>query len=179
MDLTNISLIDGASVAILFIAFVRGLMIGVVRETFSIAALGSACIAVLYATEPAAIWLGEISQEKIGPTASYWISAAAVALTAMIGVSIAGTWVKKIVRAVGLGWADRIAGAVLGAAEGALVVISLLFVVIWVIGEDHPLLADSESVVIFGDLQDYVVEYAEALPEEVRDATPDVAAPPN
>jgi predicted ABC-type transport system involved in lysophospholipase L1 biosynthesis ATPase subunit len=58
--MSELSTIDGIILAVLLLALVRGVLIGLIRETFSIAALGGACIAVLYAAAPAAHMLGEV-----------------------------------------------------------------------------------------------------------------------
>jgi membrane protein required for colicin V production len=168
--MSELSTIDGIILAVLFLALVRGVLIGLIRETFSIAALGGACIAVLYAAAPAAHMLGELSKGAIGAPAGKWIAAALIAVGTVTAVALVGRWVKRGAQAVGLGWADRIAGAVLGTAEGTLVVGLLLFAATWAIGNDHPVFADSQSVEAFGDLQEYVVNYASEVP--------DVAAPP-
>ena len=71
---------------------------------------------------------------------------------------------------MGLGLADRLAGAAIGAAEGALVVGVALFAAVLLVGRAHPLLADSRVLASF--------ERAERVARGERPAPTDVAAPP-
>jgi uncharacterized membrane protein required for colicin V production len=73
-------------------------------------------------------------------------------------------------RAVGLGWADRTAGAALGIAEGAIVVSVVLLMVGSVVGRNHPSLATSRSLALF--------EQVERAAADAARAPADVAAPP-
>jgi membrane protein required for colicin V production len=166
----DITPIDTAILTILLIGMVRGIVIGMIREVFSIAALGGACIAVRHGLEPASIWLMNAFDGQIGPTTASWTSGAAIAIAVITLVVIAGRILKRGASAAGLGWLDRAGGAVLGSAEGALVVSILLLAATWAMGRDHPALAASQGVEAFTELQSYVMERSDDLP--------DVAAPP-
>ena len=52
-----ISAVDVAALAILGLAVLRGLWIGLIREVFSLAGLAAAAVAVRFGTVPAADWL--------------------------------------------------------------------------------------------------------------------------
>ena len=72
-----------------------------------------------------------------------------------------------LARAVGLGWFDRLGGAAIGAAEGAIAAGALLFVIGGVLGREHALLTTSRSFAM--------LQRAEHI-AELRQ--PDVAAAP-
>jgi len=166
----DITPIDAAILTILLIGMVRGIFIGMIRELFSVAALGGACIAVRFGVDPTSTWLMNAFEGQIGPTAATWASGATIAIAAVTVVVIAGRILQRGARIAGLGWLDRAGGAVLGTAEGALVVSILLLAATWTVGRNHPALADSQGVHAFTEFQSYVMERSEALP--------DVAAPP-
>ncbi len=155
---------------ILAIGILRGFLRGLIREVFSIAALGSACIGVRYFTTPGALWLEEVTAGEIGPVAAPWIVGIVIACSAIGAVAITGRVVRRGARAAGLGWADRLGGGALGAAEGALVAALLLVGVIWVMGSGHPVLTESRSMEAFEQIQ--------AAMESPPGELPEVAASP-
>ncbi len=166
----QVSPIDGLVVVILIAAALRGLVKGLIREVFSIAALGGACIAARYGATPGAQWLVEATRGEIGTGAAPWIAGSVIALTTLAIVALTGRVFRRGARAAGLGWADRLGGGALGAAEGALVAGLILVGIGWVIGQGHPILAQSRSAVAFEQLQAVVQERAKELPS--------VATPP-
>lgn len=153
--------------AILGIAVLRGLFLGLVREAFSIGSLGAACIAVRLFHPQVAGWLGEVSEGRIGPTAAPWLGGLLVAVVSIACFVFAGRLLRRGVRWAGLGWADRAGGAVLGAAEGALVAGILLVLAASILGREHPVLQASRS---FAALQE--------LERAAQGERVDVAAPP-
>ena len=75
---------------------------------------------------------------------------------------------RQGVRAAGLSWADRAGGAVLGAAEGALVVAVGVLIASMALGRDHSSIRNSRSL-----------EALERLEVVVQEGDfPNVAAPP-
>jgi membrane protein required for colicin V production len=167
----DLSTLDAVVLAVMGIAIVRGLWIGLIREGFSIAALGGGLLAVRYGIEPFAGWIQDASKGDLGPTASLWIAGAIIAVVAIAALGTAGRVLRRGVHAVGLGWADRIAGGFVGAAEGALAAAVLLVIATWAAGPDSPLVEKSKSIRILDRLQQYVAEHREELPA--------VAAPPD
>jgi membrane protein required for colicin V production len=159
--------IDLLAFAILLIAALRGLTLGLIREAFSIGALGAAVIAVRVWNEPFMRWLQNSSHGGLPADLAPWISGALLTTVVIASVAIFGRVMRQGARAVGLGWFDRIAGAALGAAEGALAAGLLLFAIGSALGPSHTLLAGSRSYALF---------------ERVRQSTAlsatDVAAPP-
>jgi len=161
--------LDGVVLAILLVALARGFYIGLIREGFSIAALTGGFLAVRYFTGPVAIWLVDTTKGEIGQGAAPWVAGALVAIASAGMIAFVGRWLRRGVKAVGLGWADRLGGTALGAAEGVLVAALLVLAATWWLGNQHPAVADSRSVVAYHELQGFVRDHAASLP--------DVAAP--
>ncbi len=155
------------ALGVLAIALLRGLLIGAVREAFSLGALAAATIAVRLWSQPAAEWLAERFGWELGPLGWRIAAGVGIVIAVVFGIAIVGRFVRKGIRAAGLGMADRLAGGVLGAAEGALVVSLLVLLGLTFVGRDHPLLEDSRAVEAF-----------ETAREVARgEGMPDVAAP--
>jgi len=163
--------LDGLALAVVVVAILRGVFIGLIREGFSIAALGAAFVAVRLGTPAASTWLQEVTGGEIGAGAAPWIAGALIGVATVAAVATAGSFIRRGARAAGLSWADRIGGGALGAAEGALVAGLLVLAATWLIGRDDPVVADSRSLRAFDEIQAYVQERSNALP--------DVAAPRN
>lgn len=160
--------IDRVSLAIVALAALRGLWLGLLREAFSIGALAAAFVAVKLWTDPASEWL--LAQAPFGLSLSdrqaQIAGGALVGLTAALVVVAIGGFVRKRVHATSLGILDRVLGGALGAAEGALVVAVVLIGVVAFVGPEHEVLADSRSVELLGRARLFA------------DELPDVAAPP-
>ena len=144
-----ISAVDVVTLAILAVAVLRGLWIGLIREVFSLAALAAACIAVRFGTAPAADWMLLNLPVELGPLAARIAAGVVIAVAVIVIVATAGRVLRKGARWVGLGFADRLAGGVLGAAEGALVVVVLMLIGTTVVGRDHPAVAGSRTLAAF------------------------------
>ena len=157
--------LDIAALAILLVAALRGMSLGLIREAFSIGALAAAVIAVRVWNEPFAHWLQRTSGNQLPAYLLPWFAGFLLAVVVVAAVGTFGRVMRQGARAVGLGWFDRLAGAALGVAEGALAAGVLLFAIGAVLGPSHTLLAQSRSY---------------ALLERVREApaASDVAAPP-
>ena len=83
-------------------------------------------------------------------------------LVAIVGT--AGRMLRRGAHAVGLGFADRLAGGVAGAAEGALACAVILLGTIWAIGDDDPIVTNSRSMEILEQLQGAMGDAEEHLP---------------
>ena len=161
---------DLVVVGILGIALLRGFFRGLLREVFSIVALAGACVAVRLYVVPGADWLEAATQGEIGPALSPWVAGAGIGIGTIAAVVIAGRFLRRGARIAGLGWADRAGGALLGTAEGVLVVGVLLAIAMSVLGRSHPILAETRSLHAFEQLEEI------AQTGTWRDI--DVAAPP-
>jgi membrane protein required for colicin V production len=165
----NVSL-DLVVATVVAVAAVRGLLLGLVREAFSLGALAAAVLSMRFLTAPATKALHPFLPERVPPLVAKVGCAILVALVGVALVAILGRLVHRGVRAAGLGFADRIAGAGLGAAEGLLVVSLGLAVLGAAIGRDHPALAASQAYAYFDRAQRALA--GESAPPH------DVAAPP-
>ena len=101
------------------------------------------------------------------------LAGAMLAVGTIAVVVLAGRVLRRGARWAGLGLADRAAGAVLGVAEGALVVGILLGIGAMLLGRDHPVLTSSLSFGALEQLERIAQGPAPPGPSDV-----DVAAPP-
>ena len=160
--------VDLLALSVLGVAVMRGFFLGLIREAFSLAAIGAACVAVRWFTGPAAAELQAATDGRVGDLAAPWIAGAGVAIASAAVVAITGRILRRGARAVGLGLVDRAGGALLGAAEGSLVIAVLLVLGTTVLGRDHPVFQDTRTLAAF--------ERARAVASGAREI--DVAAPP-
>jgi membrane protein required for colicin V production len=166
--LASLGWIDRVALAVVGVAALRGLWIGLLREAFSIAALAAAFVAVKLWTEPATAWLLAHApfDVSLSERQSHLVGGALVGLAAALVVVAIGGFVRKRVHATGLGLLDRLLGGALGGAEGALIVAVMLIGVVAFVGPQHDVLAGSQSVEL--------LSRARLLADEL----PDVASPP-
>jgi membrane protein required for colicin V production len=165
-----ISAVDVAALAILAIAVLRGVWIGLIREVFSLGGLAAAVIAVRLGTAPAAEWLLANPPLELSPLAARIAAGAVIAVVVILCTAIIGRIVRRGARWAGLGFADRVGGGVVGAAEGALVIAILMLIGVTVVGRDHPAVAGSRTLAVF--------ESAERLVRGTNQTLPRVALPP-
>ena len=138
--------LDLVCLVILALAIVRGLMRGLLRETFSIASLAAACMAVMLFYGDAAEWLLRVTQGRIGEISAPWIGGALLGIVTIGCITLLGRLLRRGAKFAGLGWADRTGGALLGSAEGVLVGAVIVSLLGYAIGRDHPLLVQSRSL---------------------------------
>jgi membrane protein required for colicin V production len=138
--------LDFVCLVVLAIAFVRGVMRGLLRETFSIASLAAACLMVMVFYGDAAEWLLRVTQGRIGEISAPWIGGALLGIVTIGVITLLGRVVRRGAKFAGLGWADRTGGALLGTAEGVLVGAVIVSLLGYAIGRDHPLLVQSRSL---------------------------------
>ncbi len=155
---------------IIGIACLRGFFMGLIREAFSLASLGAAYMAVRVFVSPVAEWVGEISDGRINEALEPWVAGALLVLVTIGVVTTIGRILRRGARAVGLGFVDRVGGALLGATEGVLVVAVLIMLVGDRVGRDLPAIADSRTLA--------ALEHMELLARETPPADVDVASPP-
>jgi membrane protein required for colicin V production len=161
--------LDLVVATVVAVAALRGLLLGLVREAFSLGALAAAILSIRFLTTPTVQALEPLLHDRVPPMALKVGSAIVVAILGVAAVALVGRLVQRGVKAAGLGLADRIAGAGLGAAEGLLVVSLGLAVLGAAIGRDNPALTGSQAYAYFDRAERALV------------GTPspqDVAAPP-
>ncbi len=157
--------------AILGLAALRGLFLGLVRESLSLAALAAACLAVRFGSGPAGAWLETWSDGALAALPAQAVAAIGLALAVLVAGALIGRTLRSGIRLVGLGAFDRMGGAVLGAAEGAVVAALALALAAAIAGRSHPLLTESRAFAALNELE----AATRGGPEP---AERDVAAPP-
>ncbi len=181
MSADSITALDGLVLAVLLIAAARGAYIGMIRESFSIAALGISCIALRFGNTYAAAWLTDLTGGEIGAGAAPFLTGAVILVGTVGLVGFAGRHLKRGAEAVGLGWADRLGGGALGFAEGALAATLLVLAATLALGRDSETIERSRSIEAVEFMQQYVAtNYPDIYPGNRRgefDKLPSVAAP--
>jgi len=173
MNAESITPLDGTVLFVMLVAIARGGYIGLIRESFSIAAVGASCIALRFGNGPASKALENVSGGEIGAGVAPFITGAVILVSTIALIGILGRQLKRGARAVGLGWADRLGGSALGTAEGALIATLVVIGATLVFGREHTWVENSRSVEAVDALREYVfMNYDEEL-----ESIPDVAAP--
>lgn len=144
--------LDAVAASILGLAALRGLWLGGVREAFSLAALGAAVLAAFAFGDDARALVAGVVGDDLPPLVIRVAATGAVSLAALLVVAGIGRFVGRSVRLAGLGGLDRLAGAGLGALEGAVVVAVGLWAATTLLSNDHPLLAESRAVALYEQL---------------------------
>jgi uncharacterized membrane protein required for colicin V production len=160
----TLTLLDGIVLVLLLVGIARGIFIGMIRESFSIAGLGAAVLAVRFGMASVSASLQELSQGAIGPSLAPWIAGTLLAIGAIALMTLTSRIVQRGVRAAGLSWLDRTGGAALGAAEGILVGTLIILGITFVIGREHPAVDGSRSLALYDAARVYLDEKVDQLP---------------
>jgi len=115
-------MLDLIVLLVLILAVVRGLMRGMVDTLFSLAAWVLAFVLGKWGALMVAPLL-PIGIEN--PAIRYFAGFAVIFLLVLIGVLLLGHALASLVKAVGLGSADKVLGGVLGLAKGLLILVGL------------------------------------------------------
>lgn len=116
------SMLDLIVVLLLILTVVRGLMLGMVATLFSLAAWVLAFVLGKWGALIVAPLL-PIGIEN--PAIRYFAGFAVIFLLVLIGVLLLGHALASLVKAAGLGSADKVLGGVLGLAKGLVILIGL------------------------------------------------------
>jgi len=138
--------LDAVAAALLALAALRGVWIGAVREAFSLAGLGTAVVVVRAWREPASRWLDAHGPFEVTELAAQILAALALGVGSLIAVALIGRIVRRGVRGAGLGLLDRLAGALLGAAEGAIVVAACVLGLAALLGREDEALVGTRTL---------------------------------
>jgi uncharacterized membrane protein required for colicin V production len=148
----DLAAIDWVCLGVLSVASLRGLLIGAIREAFSLASLGAAVLAVRLWLAPASDWvLWQLPE--LGSWGARLVGGAGLATVTLLVVAGIGRVLRRGMRALGLGMADRLAGGVLGVGEGALVASLLVVALLTLLGPQHPVVAGSRSLAFFEGME--------------------------
>jgi membrane protein required for colicin V production len=116
------SLLDIIVLLVLVLTVVRGLMRGLIDTLFSLAAWILAFVAGKWGALMVAPLL-PVAVEN--PAIRYFAGFAVIFLVVLIGVLLLGHVLASLVRAIGLGSADKMLGGVLGLAKGLVILVGL------------------------------------------------------
>ncbi len=141
--------LDAAAGAVVGLALLRGVFVGAVREAFSLAGLGAAAFVVRGWRLPASAWLIAHAPFEMTDLAARVLAALGLGAGTILAVAVLGRLVRRGVRGAGLGLVDRLAGALLGATEGALVVAALVFGLVAMLGRDDAALVGTRSLAAY------------------------------
>jgi uncharacterized membrane protein required for colicin V production len=166
------SAVDLCALAILATAILRGMRIGWVGESISLAALGASLIAVPVWTPALARWLQNPNGLSVRYDLAPWLAGWLVFMVVLVAVGAFGRMMRGNSVTGGHGRLDRVGGAALGMAEGVLAAGLLIFVVVALGGRDHRALAGSWSVALL-ELTDGV----DRSPSPARTPPPVAAGP--
>ena len=87
--------VDVLVLAILAFALLRGVLLGLLRETFSIAALVAACFAVKLYNPVATAWLLEAAAGRITPLAAPWLAGVLLTVVTVAVVVLSGRVLRR------------------------------------------------------------------------------------
>lgn len=116
------SLLDIIVLLILVLTVVRGLMRGMIDTLFSLAAW---VLAFLLGKWGALMIAPLLPIGVENPAIRYFAGFAVVFLVVLIGVLLLGYALASLVKAVGLGGADKVLGGVLGLTKGLVILVGL------------------------------------------------------
>ena len=111
----------------LLIGLVRGIMRGLVKEVTAIAALVLGYLGTRLWGGALAAWVvGQFAWPKpVCNLVAYSLLFIGISLT----LNILGSLLSRLMRAINLGWANRLLGAVFGAGKWALIVLVIIYLV--------------------------------------------------
>jgi membrane protein required for colicin V production len=145
MNFSDLRPLDWIVLAILVIACLRGLWIGLIREGLSLATVGIATIVTRLYVDPVAAWLTARTAGELTGRAALWIAGVLLVVGTIAVLAVVGRLLRRGAEAAGLGWADRMGGGALGAAEGAIVASILVVIALWLVGPEHASIRGSHS----------------------------------
>jgi len=153
MNNADLPLLDMIVLSVLFIAIVRGIWIGLIREGSSLAAIGVATIVTRLFIDPFAVQLTELTGGEITGKTAVWISGILLVVATILVLGVIARLLRRGAEAAGLGWADRLGGGALGAAEGAIVAAVVVTIAIWLVGPNHTTTEGARSVELVEQFQ--------------------------
>jgi membrane protein required for colicin V production len=118
----TLTLVDLAVIALVGVSVLFALWRGAVREVLSLASWVVAFFAAKIFAPALAGWFAPLSNYENVRLGAAWL---AVFFVALIGVSVVAILVSGTLKSIGLGFADRLLGALFGLARG-LVIVALL-----------------------------------------------------
>jgi membrane protein required for colicin V production len=120
------TLIDWVIVVVLIVSVVSAAKAGLIVEVFSLAGLVVGLLLASWDYQRLTPWFGQwIHSISMDEAVSFIL----IALGVMLVAAIVGRAVRWSVKSIGLGWADRLAGAAFGLVKGcALITIAVMII---------------------------------------------------
>jgi len=113
---------DYAVLTVVGLSLLWAVMRGLVRELVSIAGwVAAVVVSSLYTSS-----FARMMPDSLGPLLSNLLAFLAIFIGVWVVSGFLGLVLNRLVRAAGLGWTDRLLGAVLGLARGLLIVLLLV-----------------------------------------------------
>lgn len=118
--------IDWVIVIVLIVSVVTAAKAGLVVEVFSLAGLVLGLLLASWDYQQLTPWMGQwVHSVSLNQGLSFIV----IALGVMLAAALAGRLVRWSLRSIGLGWADRLAGAAFGLIKGcALITIAVMII---------------------------------------------------
>lgn len=110
---------DYAVLGVLGLSLLWALLRGFVRELVSMAGWIAACVLAVMFTKELALRM----PESLGPLLSNVLAFLAIFIGTWVLSGLIGLLLAKLVKAAGLGWTDRMLGALLGLVRGLIIVL--------------------------------------------------------
>ena len=79
--------------------------------------------------------LTELTGGEISGRTALWIAGVLLVVATILAVGMLARLLRRGASFAGLGWADRLGGGALGAAEGAVVSAILVVLALWLVGD--------------------------------------------
>ncbi|MBJ20061.1 MAG: CvpA family protein [bacterium] len=149
----DLPLIDVIAISVVLLAIGRGIWIGMFREGLSLAAIGLCTIMARLFVDPLSARLTDATGGDIAGKAALWIAGVLLVMATLLVCGLLARMMQSSAQLVGLGWTDRVGGAALGFAEGAIVAAVVVVIALWLIGSDHVATKGARSVEIVEHLQ--------------------------
>lgn len=125
MNIQNISWLDVVILLPLLVGLVRGLMRGLVTELIAILAVVLGCVGARLWAAPFSAWL--LAQFTWPNAVCDVVAYTLLFLAVAIFINMVGKLVTRLLRAIHLGFLNRLLGGVFGIAKYAIVVLTIVF----------------------------------------------------
>ncbi|MCL6582346.1 MAG: CvpA family protein [bacterium] len=158
------NILDLVIAAALIFSLIRSFLKGVVREIFSLLALGLGIISARQMfPQVAKILEGDACADS--PWITRGVAFVLVFLAVYIIISILGFMVRTMIRSVELSWLDHLGGAILGLLKGGFLLCLLIAVLVMILPPDSQIIKTSQLAHFFFQEAAFLMKFA---PEEIN-----------
>ena len=120
------AIVDWLIVVVLIVSVLSAAKSGLVVEVFSLAGLVLGFLLASWDYQRLSPWIGRwIHSVPLNQAVSFLV----ILLATMIAASLAGRFIRWSIQSIGLGWADRLAGAAFGLLKGFVLVTVAVMVI--------------------------------------------------